>query len=191
MMDNEDIVPMDNGEVDEITRAARLEASKAAAKPLIDHLAAAVGSDELGNLVFLGKTGDKVIIERIATVLSHRPWLDTKTYIVESVDGVTGDMRLFDPEMCQEAMSNFITGTKRGYRFKLPSSKGMSIGKRKRGRPKKNPTDAPELAKPVVLDAAGQPAKKKRGRPPGSKNRERDVIRAEKAAKVQKKRRSK
>ena len=191
MMDNEDIVPMDNGEVDEITRAARLEATKVASKPLIDHLADAVGADELGNLVFLGKTGDKVIIERIATVLSHRPWLDTRTYIVESVDGVTGDMRLFDPEMCQEAMSNFITGTKRGYRFKLPSSKGMSIGKRKRGRPKKNPTDAPELEKPVVLDAAGQPVKKKRGRPPGSKNRERDVIRAEKAAKVQKKRRAK
>ena len=82
-------------------------------------------------------------------------------------------------------MSNYITGTKAGYRFKLPNAKGMSIGKRKRGRPRKNPTGAPELTKPVELDSNGQPVKKKRGRPAGTKNRPKDVIRAEKKAKLE------
>lgn len=183
-MTDTDIVPLDNGEMDEISRAAALEASKLASRPLIDHLADAVAKDDMGNLVLEAKAGDKIIIERFASVLSHRPWLDTRTYIIESVDGVTGDLRLFDPDMNQEAMSNYITGTQRGYRFKLPNSKGLNIGQRKRGRPKKNPTGVPEEVKPVQLDANGQPIKKKRGRPPGSKNRDRDTIVAEKKAKI-------
>lgn len=175
-----------NDEVDEITRAERLERTKAAAKPLIDHLEDAVGKDQFGNPVLNAKIGDKIIIERVATILSHKPWLDTKTYIITSVDGVTGDMALMDTDLGQSAMSNYLTGTARGYRFKLPNSKGMSIGKRKRGRPRKNPTGAPEPAKPIQLDLNGQPVKKKRGRPAGTKNRAKDVIRAEKKAKLEK-----
>jgi len=44
----------------------------------------------------------------------------------------------------------------------------MQIGAKKRGRPKKNPTVE---TKPVETDANGQPIKKKRGRPPGVKNK--------------------
>ncbi|NDE17815.1 hypothetical protein EBZ80_23100 [bacterium] len=62
----------------------------------------------------------------------------------------------------------------------------MSIGKRKRGRPRKNPTGAPEPGKPVQLGPDGTPVAKKRGRPAGTKNRSKDVIRAEKKAKLEK-----
>lgn len=175
-----------NDEVDEITRAERLERAKAAAKPLIDHLEDAVGKDQFGNPVLLAKVGDKIIIERTASVLSHRPWLDTKTYVITNVDGVTGDLVLMDTDLGQTAGSNYITGLKHGYRFKLPNSKGMSIGKRKRGRPRKNPTGAPEPVKPVQLGPDGKPVAKRRGRPAGSKNRSKDVIRAEKKAKLEK-----
>jgi len=178
-MDTDSITMMD-----ELAVAEAKEKARTAAKPLIDHLKDAVDKDQFGNPILLAKVGDKIIIERIATVLSHKPWLDTKTYVITNVDGVTGDLVLMDTDLGQQAGSNYIVGLKQGYRFKLPNSKGMSIGKRKRGRPKKNPTDAPELTKPVQLDVNGQPIKKKRGRPPGSKNRDRDVIVAEKKAKI-------
>lgn len=171
--------------LDELAVAEAKEKARSEAKPLIDHLADAVGQDPFGNPILNAKVGDKIIIERVASVLSHKPWLDTKTYVITSIDGVTGDLCLMDHDLGQQAGSNYITGLKHGYRFKLPNSKGMSIGKRKRGRPKKNPTGAPELTKPVQLDANGQPIKKKRGRPPGTKNRDRDVIAAEKKAKLQ------
>lgn len=175
-----------NDEVDEITRAERLERSKAAAKPPIDHLEDAVGTDQFGNPILLAKVGDRIIIERVASVLSHKPWLDTKTYVITNVDGFTGDLVLMDTDLHQQAGSNYITGLKHGYRFKLPNSKGMSIGKRKRGRPRKNPTGAPEPVKPVQLGPDGKPLAKKRGRPAGTKNRSKDLIRAEKKAKLEK-----
>jgi hypothetical protein len=181
MIDN-DII--DNGEVDEITRAHRAETAKVANKPMIDHLPNAVEKDEMGMLTLLAIPGEKIIIERYATVLSHKPWLDTKTYTIETINAANGDLGLWDDDLGRSAMSNFIQGTKLGYRFKLPAGR-VGIGQRKRGRPKKNPTGVPEEAKPVQLDANGQPIKKKRGRPPGSKTRDRDVIMAEKKAKLE------
>jgi hypothetical protein len=181
MIDN-DII--DNGEVDEITRAARAEGAKVANKPLIDHLPDAVERDEMGMLTLLAVPGEKIIIERYATILKGKPWLDTKTYTIETIDAANGDLALWDDDLGRSAMSNFIQGIKFGYRFKLPAGR-VGIGHRKRGRPRKNPTGVPEEKKPVQFDANGVPIPKKRGRPPGSKNRDRDVIMAEKKAKLE------
>ena len=163
---------IDNGEVDEVTRAARLEAAKAANKPMIDHLPDAVEKDENGILTLLAGPGEKLIVERFATVLSHKPWLDTKTYTIQSVDVGSGFVSLWDDDLHRDATTNYIEGLKAGYRFKLVTKKGMQIGAKKRGRPKKNPTVE---AKPVELDANGQPIKKKRGRPPGVKNKSKEI----------------
>lgn len=170
--------------LNDLQEAEAKEKAREAAKPIIDHLPDAIGKDELGNVTFMGGTGDKVIIERVATVLSHKPWLDTKTYVINSVDTVTGELRLWDTDAARDTVSNFIDGVKRGYRFKLPTRRDMIIGKRKRGRPRKNPTDVPTAAPAPVLGPDGQPVKKKRGRPPGSKNRDKAVIKAEKRAKL-------
>lgn len=171
---------------DELTALEAKQRAKEASKPLIDHLPDAVVKDEMGLLALSAGTGDKLIIERYATVLSHRPWLDTKTYTITNVNLATGFVGLWDDDLHRTASTNFIEGVKCGYRFKLTTRKGMQIGKRKRGRPRKNPTDAPELAKPVELGPDGQPIKKRRGRPAGVKNRPKDVIVAEKKAKISK-----
>lgn len=183
MNEKDDIIS--NDEVDEITRAQQLEHKKSAAKPLIDHLEDAVTKDEFGNLVLNAKVGDKIVIERVAHILVHKPWLDTKTYVIQGVDGVTGNLQLMDHDLGQTALSNYITGLQHGYRFKLPNAKGISIGKRKRGRPRKNPTGAPEPSKPVQLGPDGKPISRKRGRPAGTKNRSKEVIKAEKKAKLE------
>ena len=183
MEDNNEIII--NDEMDDISRAAAKEAAKAANKPMIDHLPDAVEKDEFGVPTLLAKPGDKIVIERVATVLQGKPWLDTKTYVIESIDAATGNLGLWDDDLQRSAATNFIQGVKVGYRFKLPNIKGLSIGKKKRGRPKKNPTGVPEPVKPVQLGPDGKPIAKKRGRPPGSKNRDRDVIKAEKRARIE------
>lgn len=187
IMDNEMIDErIDNDETDEITRLQIEEQRKAESKPMIDHLPDAIEKDEMGFPVLLAGPGERIIIERTASILAGHPWLDTKTYTIESIDTVSGRLQLWDDDLQRYAGTNFIEGLKVGYRFKLPTKKGMNIGYRKRGRPKKNPEGTVE-AKPVQLDANGQPIKKKRGRPPGVKNRPRDVIIAEKKAKIQRK----
>lgn len=173
-----------NNEFSEAIKEIFADEGKVKNKPVIDHLPDAVEKDELGIPVLLAKPGDKLVIERYATILKGSPWLDTKTYTIESIDIVSGRVDLWDDDLGRDAMTNYIEGLKAGYRFKLPAGR-VGIGKRKRGRPKKNPTGAPELTKPVELGPDGQPIKRKRGRPAGSKNRSRDVIIAEKKAKLE------
>lgn len=185
-MDQDKDEVIDNGLMDEISAAAAKEAAKAANKPMIDHLPDAVEKDDMGIPTLLAKPGDKIVIERVATVLQGKPWLDTKTYVIESIDAGSGHLNLWDDDLGRSATSNFIKGIAAGYRFKLPTLKGLSIGKKKRGRPRKNPTGAPEPEKSVQLGPDGKPVAKKRGRPPGSKNRDKDTIKAEKRAKLEK-----
>jgi hypothetical protein len=153
-------------------------------KPLIDHLPDAVEQDELGMPVLLAKPGDKLVIERTASMLIGRPWLDTKTYTIESIDTASGNVNLWDDDLGRFAATNYIEGLKVGYRFKLPAGR-TGIGRRQRGRPRKNPTGAPEANKKIELGPDGLPIKKRRGRPAGSKNRPKELIRAEKKAKLE------
>jgi len=170
--------------IDALTEAEEAEKRERANRPMIDHLPDAIERDDLGRLVLNAAPGEKLIIERWATILPGRPWLDTKTYTIMTIDEATGVVRLWDDDLQRNASTNYISGVKAGYRFKVPTRKGMQIGKKKRGRPKKNPTDAPslEVAKPTT------DGPKKRGRPAGSKNRDGAVIAAEKKAKIEKKR---
>ena len=139
----------------------------------------------MGFLSLLVGPGEKLIIERVASILTLKPWLDTKTYTIKSVDLASGYVMLWDDDLHRDASTNYIEGLQAGYRFKLVTNKGMQIGKKKRGRPKKNPTGVPDMnLKPLELDANGMPVKKKRGRPPGIKNRDRAVIVAEKRSKL-------
>lgn len=168
--------------------------TKVTNKPIIDHLPNAIGVDNFGCPVLLANPGDKIIIERYASILPSRPWLDTKTYTITNINAGTGVILLWDDDLHRYAGSNFIDGPKRGYRFKLLTNKNMRIGQKKRGRPRKNPTEVPVVATNVALDTNGLPIKKKRGRPPGSKNRPSAEIRVEKIekrVKLEKKRKNK
>lgn len=171
--------------------ASAREAARLASRPNIDHLPDAIAKDEMGVWQLLARPGEKVIIERFSSILQGRPWMDTKTFVVDSIDGATGNIYLHDIELCRQSMTNIPTALKYGHRFKLPTAKMPNLtGKRKRGRPKKvvladqKPTvPAPTTDEPTVP--------KKRGRPKGSKNRPADVVAAEKAAKKAAKKRVK
>lgn len=124
--------------------------------------------------------GDKIIIERSITVLKQGGYLDTKTYKVLGIDHSTGNLRLWDESLGQWSMDNYINGPRAGYIYKMANGILPLLSKGRRGRPRKNPI-APKEA--PLTDSDGNPIKKKRGRPPGTKNRPSEVVKAEKDAK--------
>lgn len=153
------------------------KAAREARRPNISWLKDAILYDDKGLPVPVFDVGDKIVIERRAGgVLRGAPWLDTQTYVVESIDDDTGLMHLWNRELCQRAYGNYITGPASGDVYKLAPNTRTSFTKKKRGRPKKNPEKEVSVTPP-----SGE--KKKRGRPKGSKNRSRDEINSEKAEK--------
>lgn len=162
-------------EVNTMLEVEAVSGSYDSRKPDISHLPAAAVRAEDGTVLPLFDVGDKIVIERHAGMLTGRPWLDTQTYVVQHINDDTGDLKLWNPDLLQFALGNFIKGPARGDDYRLAVEGTPSVGKRKRGRPRKNPVQ------PVA-----QPGEKKRGRgrPAGSKNRDKDVIKAEKIAKA-------
>lgn len=139
------------------------------ARPDISKLRDAL--DEFGLPVF--GPGDKIVIERRNVLAPGNPYLDTQTYTVRRVNMGNGDLVLWNEALTQWAMDNFVRGAVAGQVYKLAGRYDVAP-KRKRGRPRKHPL-------PEATEAPKE--KKKRGRPPGSKNRPKDVIAAERAAK--------
>ena len=136
MVENEIEIEQEFDSISSILANEAKEAARLANKPILDHLEDAVEFDEDGRPTFTIAPGDKVIIERFATILRGSPWLDTKVYTVETIDGVTGVLKLWDDDGRCFAMTNYIEGLKHGYRFKVPPAKGgLVIAQRKRGRP--------------------------------------------------------
>lgn len=92
-------------------------------QPCIDDLDDALVIDSsTGSVGLLLSEGDKIVIERLASCLPGRPWLDTKTYLIRRVDRTTGDLDLLDLDLEQSAGSNFVSGHALGYRFKRAST---------------------------------------------------------------------
>lgn len=163
-------------EVNAIFEEAAVSGSYDSRKPDISHLpAATVKTDE--GIFPLFDVGDRIVIERHASMVNGKPWLDTQTYVVQEIDDATGVIRLWNPDLLQFALGNFITGPARGDDYRLAVEGTPSVGKRKRGRPRKAPVQ------PVAPKVPGE-KKRGRGRPPGAKNRPKDVIKAEKALKA-------
>lgn len=125
----------------------------------------------------LFRVGDRIVIEQYCTVLDTNPYLHTRTYKVEAINPATGDLKLWDESVNHWAMDNYVTGPRYGQVYKFAA--GATVGKRKRGRPRKNPVAPVPVATEVKTDAP-----KKRGRPKGSKNRPKDVVAAEKRARI-------
>lgn len=151
-------------------------ARRLARKPSIDHLPPGVASVPgaldpatglmKAELFALFDVGDRIVVERyISWALDQ--WLDTKVYRVTSIDDETGHVRCIDEEYNHHATVGFKHP---GQTFKLAPKKG-------------NPFTAPKVknAGAERSDPSGQP--KKRGRPKGSKNRPKDVIKQERQAK--------
>jgi hypothetical protein len=131
----DDVVDDTDGLRVAISVTEQREAKRISQRPEIDHLEDAITVLDDGRLHFVPKPGEKVIIERVTT-LTTSAWLDTRTYTVIRVHS-DGRLELIDEEFRHQALSNYITGTARGFRFKIPSKRGPAIGRRKRGRPRK------------------------------------------------------
>jgi hypothetical protein len=151
-------------------------ARRLARKPSIDHLPPGVRwilgpKDPATGLcselqVPMFDVDDRIVVERyISWALDQ--WLDTKVYRVTSIDDETGHVRCIDEEYNHHATVGFKHP---GQTFKLAPKKG-------------NPFTAIKVKNTGVerSDPSGQP--KKRGRPKGSKNRPKDVIKQERQAK--------
>ena len=147
-------------------------------KPYIDHLPDAIVTTDDGMPVLVPLPGETVVIERMATIVSGSPWLDTKLYKIVSVDEDTGVVKLWSQEDHAFGFTNYIRAWEdKSQRFKLPPEKGSWSGS-----PEQHAKAIVEAAKPAPPDGK----KRGRGRPPGSKNRAKDVINAEKKEKREK-----
>lgn len=153
------------------------DAEREARKPDISRLPNALSAT--GQPCF--RKGEKIVIERRSVTLPGTPYLDTRTYRVVGINLDNGNLDLFDETVSQQAMSNYIKGQKLGFVFKL--AKGNLVGTKKLGRPRKNPI-VDEVEAAAAKKTATHVVKKGRGRPPGAKNRDKSVIRAEKKLKM-------
>jgi hypothetical protein len=139
--------------------------------PKIDHLSDAIVVADDGTLDVKVLVGSRILIERRSSVLNGGPWLETKMYDVREIDPEIGLLKLWDQELHHHARENYKIGLDVGSKYKLPPVKG-----RWDAAPKLVPVKPQQ---PVVLNAEGDPVKKGRGRPKGSKNRSKDEIKAE------------
>lgn len=160
-----------DGDDDSLTM---LKSSRPRDMPEIGHLKDAIVTSPDGRPEVIVPPGGRIVIERRASVIDGAPWLDTKVYDVRGVDQEAGILKLWDPELHHHARENWFVGLSVGSRYKLPPAKG-----RWDVAPKVKPVP---VAVAPTLTPAGEPgAKPRRGRPPGTKNRSKDVIAAEKA----------
>lgn len=134
-------------------------------KPSISHLADGVTKLEDGTILPLFNVGERIIAERHLSILDDHRWLDTRIYIVTEIDDDLGIVHCQDEEQRHYACVG----------FKHPFTKIKLVPKRG------NPWKVAIVEKPRRLD--GVTGKKGRGRPKGSKNRDKETIKQEKAAK--------
>jgi hypothetical protein len=108
----------------------------------IDDLPDAISEGADGAPLFLPAHKELVVIER----WYEGRWLGTSLYRIIRVDRTTGDMHLHDEDLQQAAQANYLTGPKRGWRFKLPIT-GLRLHgrqgpeKKRRGRKCKSKDD--------------------------------------------------
>lgn len=141
------------------------EQRRLAKKPKIDHLQDGTATLDDGTILPLFDVGDTIVAERHISFTADHPWLDTRLYTVRSIDDEKGIIHCTDVELVHYACIGFKHPHTR---IKLAPKRG-------------NPFKAPKVEKVQVELPPGE--KKKRGRPKGSKNRPKDVIKAEKQAK--------
>jgi hypothetical protein len=153
-------------------------------KPGILHLSEGVTVTELdGETTYLPlfDVGSRIVVEIRTSLLKGSPWLETLVGKVRSIDDEAGLVSILDEDTDARLPAVRWVSFKDGlHDFRLAPARG-------------NPFDAAaakrierELAKAAAI-AAGQ-VKRGRGRPPGSRNRPKEVIQAEKEARKAEKR---
>lgn len=148
-------------------------------KPKVDQL-----KDAIVDGVFLLKEGDAVLVQ---FPQEHR---DTTLFAITFINHETGKLILWNLDKMQHTSLNFKGCPPLGFEFKIPdasrkwsaSASGDSMAdavNRRRRRMSGGEDDPQEPTEktpaPVPLDAEGNPIKRKRGRPKGSKNKSKET----------------
>lgn len=179
--------------------AEEARARHEARKPDISHLESAIdwnAPDEPGGVRFLPTVGSYVVCERPSLLLPGKPWFETRVFRLTAAPEADGRVVLWDPLRHRHVILNWIQGLLEGFDWRLPP-RGVnpatlleSDGKRRR---RVKQVAKALRAEDLVDDGEGgtipRVEKKRRGRPPGSKNRpaeERAAASAERAAKLTK-----
>lgn len=151
-------------------------------RPSIDHLPDGMITGD-GTYLPLFDIGDRIVVERVTTLLPNKPWLDTIVGKVRSIDDETGLVSVYDEDTDQRNPTvrfvSFGPAHRDHHVFKLAPKVG-------------NPFDVAKVARAAIKEArvlADGSKPRGRGRPKGSKNRPKDVIKAEKLARREEKKR--
>lgn len=164
--------------VEELSDDRRLAAWQGR-RPSIDHLEAGVVTTEDPNgdtiVVPLFDVGDRIVVDVRTEHLKNSPWLYTLVGKVRSIDDDTGLVTIFDED------TDPRNPAVRYVSMRLPTLQAFKIAPLKG-----NPFDSTKKhVRPTVTPVTGpdgSPERRGRGRPKGTKNRPKDVIVAEKAA---------
>lgn len=148
-------------------------------KPDITHLEDAIVGGTL-----LVKVGEKLVLERCASLVDKRYWLDTAVYKILTMDD-DGMMRLLCMETGRRVFDNWKEGpSKYSYVYKIPPKKG-SFYKQRTKKIKLAPTMCAQKAVPTPVVAETVSSEKKQGRRKGVPNRPKHVRLAEQKAKAE------
>jgi len=124
----------DSDDIDSFLELSEKDQKRIESKPNIDDLEDAVIENPNGSYHFVPSVGTQVVIDRTSVMLPGNPWLDTRIYKVIDVNQTTGDLKLYNEDLRQYALSNFIVGKKNGFSFKIPAKKGIAGVKKRRGK---------------------------------------------------------
>lgn len=171
------------------------EQSRLARKPSIEHLKNGV-IIKSGERIPMFDVGDRIVVERYASLVVGCPWLDTLVYHVVSIDDELGYVRVTEEESRRQG---YVSFKDKYTTIKLAPVRGNPF-ENKRGRKRssvmKKIIEA-QVKKDEELQVeknkdsfAGKnvEAKKKsgRGRPKGAKNRSKEEITADKKVRLEK-----
>lgn len=146
--------------------------------------------DAIKENLFIPVKGDYVVIEMYSLLDPRRQWLDTRVYRILRDPRDDGFLMLYDAARGQCAQINWRVGLANGFLFKMPPTgrnpetlfESASGRKKKFERPAHVKQDNNVQQKQAQQQSSNNDEPKKRGRKPGSKNRSREEVAAEKAA---------
>jgi len=124
---------------------------KVDSKPDISRLKSVFNRDGM----FTPVVGDKIILE----VNAGGKWMHTREHRIVSIDPDTGNMWLYNDELGQNGGANYKTLDRYGFDMRLAPGRGVPLGVKRRGRPKR----AEDLTPDAPPKVEGE--KKRRGRP--------------------------
>lgn len=142
-----------------------------ARRPVIEHLKDGVMTLEDGEILPLFDVGTRIVVDCSTKLLDGQPWLQTIVGKVHSIDDDTGLVSLYDEEATAGNLApRWVSFKDDLHIFKLAPEKGDPFAAK---------AIKAQLRREAI--AAANPGEKRgRGRPKGSKNRPKEVIKAEK-----------